>query len=848
MLKASWKSLWARKVSLLLSTVAIVLGTAFVGGSFTFTDMLSSAFKGIVSGAVADVNVQPADTVQSMGMSERTLDPSVVDKIKAVDGVESAFGTVGVNDAYLLGRDGKPVSAGAPGIANNYVDAPAAGGQEGLVMRSGHRPNGSDEVVIDPGSLDKIGLTLGDSVRIYTSGKQGVVEKKVVGTALYGSKGSTGGATYAIFDTATAQQLFLDGRNAYQAVWVTVQPGADQQSVADAVAKVLPDGFVAETGEKIAEQLNDVVASGLGFITTLLLVFAGIALLVGSFLIVNTFTILVAQRARELALFRAMGASRGQVRNSVIFEALILGLVGSTIGLALGMGLAFGISKAFGGLGLDISGAPMRLTPMAVAATYGVGILVTLVAASIPAVRASRVPPVAAMSGDFATGASGLGMRAVLGGLLTAAGAAGLLYGLFGEPAFNRTWAIGVGALGVLLGVAAISPILGAPVIWLIGKVSVGLFGATGRLAELNSTRNPRRTAITASALMIGLTLVTAFGLVASSAKASTDKALAASMRTDYVVQSMNQMPFSPAIGDEMVKVDGVRDVYRLRFVSVQLAGEPEFIGAMTPASFDKILKQTMDAGSLGDFRKNTLLVSEPFATSKGWTVGQGVPAEINGQKLSLTIAGIYSTEKGTGLGSAMTTVDTIEGVGMLATDTLLGVDLTPGADAASAKAQLDAIVQPLPLVNVLDQKEYADAQAQQLDVVLYVLYALLGLAIVIAIFGVVNTLGLSIIERRREIGLLRAVGLTKGQVRRMIVLESTTISLLGSALGIGLGLLFGFAFQRALADDGLTELALPWPQLIASVVIALVVGVLAGLWPAMRATRVDILRAIATE
>ena len=590
------------------------------------------------------------------------------------------------------------------------------------------------------------------------------------------------------------------------------------------------------------------MASSMQFITWMLLVFAGIALLVGSFLIVNTFTILVAQRARELALFRAMGASRGQVRTSVMVEALILGVVGSTIGLALGFGLSFAIAKLFGNLGLDISGAPMRLTLPAIAWTYGVGLLVTLVAALVPAFRASRVPPVAAMSGDFATGTSGLGWRAALGGLLTAAGAGFLLYGLFGDPPFNRLAAVGGGAVAVLLGVAAVSPILGAPVIWFLGRIGRGMFGVTGRLAETNSVRNPRRTAITASALMVGLALVTALGLVAASVNASTEKAINDNLRSDYVVQSMSGTPFSPSIGDDMAKVGGVESVYRLRFVPAKISDQDAFMGAMTPASFDKILKQTMSAGSLTDFRKDTVLVLDSFAKDKGWTVGQKLTSEINGQSVPLTVAGIFSMERGAGLGNVLTTIDTIDAAGMRSTDSFLAVDLAPGADKAVVKAQLDKIVEPLPLVSVADQKAYADAQSQQINMVLYLFYALLGLAIVIAIFGIVNTLGLSIIERTREIGLLRAVGLNKGQVRRMIMLESTTVSLLGAALGIGLGLLFGYALQRAMAEGGLTVLALPWPQLVISVVVAMIVGILAGVWPAVRATNLDVLKAIATE
>ncbi|MBW3085519.1 hypothetical protein KEM60_01719 [Austwickia sp. TVS 96-490-7B] len=848
MLKASFKSLWARKVALLLSTVAIMLGTAFVGGSLTFTDMLDSTFKGIVGGSVADVNVQAKGSSFSSDGSEQSIDQTVVDKVAKVEGVASAHGTIASNSTYLLGKNGKPMTTGAPGIGTNFVDAPASGGQQGLVMKSGHRPEGSDQVVIDPESLTKAGLSLGDRIKIYTTGKQGVVEKTIVGTALYGAKGSSAGASYAIFDTHTAQQLLLDGKDAYQSIWVVTAPGADPQEVARRINGQLPQGMEALSGKELSEKINEVISSGLRFVTVMLLVFAGISLLVGSFLIVNTFTILVAQRARELALFRAMGASRGQVMRSVVFEALILGLVGSTLGLGLGLALAFGISQVFGTLGLDISGSSMQLTGQAVLATYLVGVLVTIGAAVIPAVRASRVPPVAAMSGDFATGASGLGWRAVVGSTVTAIGGAVLAYGLFGQPEFNRMWAIGLGALALVLGIAAVSPIVGAPVIWLIGRAGEAVFGTTGRLAELNAARNPRRTAITASALMVGLALVTAFGVVAASVNVSTQKAVTKNLRGDFVVTSANQQPFSPSIGDAMAKVDGVEQVHRVRFVPGTIGGEETFLGAMPPTSFDKILKQTMTSGSLSDFAKNTVILRDEYAKEKNLSVGKEMEVTLNGKQVALRVAGIFSMEKGAGLNSVITTVDTIEGVGMRATDSMLTVDLRSGADKASVKNKLNDIISPLPLASVADQKEFADSQSQQINTVLYLIYALLGLAIVIAIFGVVNTLGLSVIERTREIGLLRAVGLNKSQVRRMIVLESLTISLLGAVLGIGLGLVLGIAAQRALAGDGLSDLALPWEQLGISVLVAFVVGVLAGLWPSVRATNLDVLKAIAAD
>ncbi|WP_409484831.1 ABC transporter permease [Arsenicicoccus dermatophilus] len=848
MLRASWKSLLARKLRLLMSAFAIVLGVSFVSGSLIFTDMMSTAFNGIMSGTVADINVQTTDgDPDSMSTAMRgEITQAQIDTIAKVDGVESAQGVTTVMDAFLIGKNGKVIGGqGAPSIGGNVVTAPAYGHQPGMVVKSGHLP-GPGEVLIDPTSLDRSGYRIGDTITVASSGAQPSLKARIAGTVLWGSKESTAGATYAMFDARTTQRQWTGGRNAYQMAWVTVREGQDVDVVARRVKEVAPAGFLAVTGPDLAKKSEDAVAQGLGFISTFLLVFAAISLIVGSFLIVNTFSILVAQRSRELALLRAMGASRGQVRGSVLFEAFVVGLVGSTIGLVLGLAIAKGIAAIFGTLGLDMGAVTPTLSPRAIVASYVVGMLVTMLAAYLPARKASTVPPVAAMSGAATTGAQDLGRRLVIGLGMTAVGLAMLLTGLFWDGAPQPMWWIGAGALLTLLGVSFSSPVLGKPVLWALGRGYRAVFGQVGALAELNAIRNPRRTAATASALMIGLTLVTAMSVLGDSAKASTRSAVEEGLRGDFVYANPTYQPFATAIGDQVAKVDGVAAVHRFRRVPVELGGERAMLGAIGAQDFDKILAGTVVAGSLSDFQDGTAIVARKTAEEKGWKVGQTLDYRAGRTPVPVRIVALSEHPKGT-RGGVVTTLQTLVRAGLPAVDSQVNVDLAAGADKAATRDRLEAIVKDLPMVSLQDQQEFADARAGSIDQLLAMIYGLLGLAIVIAVLGIVNTLALSVIERTREIGLLRAIGLGRGQLRRMIRLESVGIALLGSVLGLGMGLLFGTAVVQALVDDGLS-LHVPWLQLVTFLLVAAVVGVVAALWPAHRASRMDVLRAIQTE
>lgn len=851
MFKAAWKSLLGRKVRLLMSAMAVVLGVAFVAGSFIFTDMLNGAFNGIVNGTYADVNVQPKGQGDGEGLTgsvTKEITPDVVAKVKAVDGVASAEGSIAAQGAYLIGKNGKVLaSQGAPALGMNWVHGKAFGGQEGLVVKSGRIPQAWGEVAIDPASLEKSGYQLGDTMKIATTGKDGTISAKIVGTGIWGASGSTAGATYALFDTASAQRLFLGGKDVYQSVWVVAKPGADLDQVKDRVSAVLPADLEAVRGDVVAKQTTDAIAGQTKFITYFLLVFAAIALLVGTFLIVNTFSILVAQRSRELALLRALGASRSQVRRSVLFEAFVVGLVGSTLGLLLGIGIALGISAMFEAIGLDLGGTAISLAPRTIVVSYLVGMIVTMLAAYIPARRASSVPPVAAMTGDMMTGKAGLGRRVVLGTSLVVVGLAVLFGGLFLDdvPGGNLWW-VGLGALLTLLGVTSVSPILGRPLTALLGGIYGAVFGTVGRLAHLNADRNPRRTAATASALMIGLAVVTAMTIAGQSMKASTHDAIVGDLRSDYLTSGVGFQGFSSSVADKMKSVDGVAEVHRMRFVNAKVDGENQGFNAIDEAGFDKIIAMRVVDGSKDAWKQGSIFITKTIAEASDLQVGKKVVVDVNGTKQDMTVGALLDDK--TGIPGLYTPIEGLKGQTGNLTDNIVAVTKSPGTDSATLRTALEKTVADMPMVTVTDQEEFAKTQTSGIDQMLAIIYGLLALAIIIAVLGIINTLALSVIERTREIGLLRAIGLSRPQLRRMVRLESVVIALLGSVLGIGMGLLFGVALQRALADTGLDQLVIPWALLAAFVVVAIVIGVLAALYPASRAARLDVLRAIQTE
>ena len=846
MLRTALKSLLARKVRLLLSTFAIVLGVAFVAGSLVFSDTLSRSFTALFASTVGDVVVRPEGSGDPRnGPSTRTVPAAVLDDLESVEGAARVDGNVNDIGVFVVDRDDKVVGGqGPPAIGGNWSDAPAGHGLESLSIVVGREPRGREEVVLDASTAERGGYTIGDRVRIVTASEQAVLTPVMVGLADFQEGGSLNGATYAAFDTRTAQRLFTGGKDVYTDLWVTAEDGVSQEELRDAVAERLPAGLEAVTGDEAADEGASALKEAISFLTTFLLIFAGISLVVGAFLIVNTFSILVAQRSRELALLRALGASRRQVTGSVLLESFVLGALGSTIGLGLGVLLAMAIRLLFARFGLDLSGQSLVFRPRTVVAAYAIGIVVTMAAAWLPARRSARIAPVQALRDDVSMPETSLRRRFAGGLLLIGVGGAALAAGLFTSVAHGG-WYVGAGVLAVLLGVASASPVLSRPFLAVARVLLARLFDTVGNLAGQNSLRNPRRTTATASALMIGLALAATMAIVGDSAKASVDQAIEENFTGDYVVSNLMGQPFSTSIGDRMARIDGVESVTRQRFAIGEDDDGPQGLGAADRSSLQDVLGVRLISGSFDDLRRDTVVVEQEYADEHGLDVGDDLEMTLNGQEVAYAVVGVFAENPVVGF-PVQTVPATLTAAGLAERDNSLVV--TVGERSERLQERLEAVVADLPIVTVKDQAAFAEEQRGPIDQMVLMIFALLGLALFIAVLGIVNTLALSVIERTREVGLLRAVGLGRGQLRRMVTLESVVIAVLGATLGSVLGVLFGIAMMYALRDEGLEVISVPWDQLAAFLAVSVVVGVLAAVLPARRAARLDVLRAIATD
>ena len=844
MFKAAWKSLLGRKLRLLMSTFAIVLGVAFVAGTLIFSDTLNRSFTALFASTVGDVVVRPTGGTSADGMpSTRTVPAGLAEELASVEGAARVDGNVTALGVFVIDQDNKVVGgSGPPAIGANWSDAPAGHDLEGLSIVAGRLPRGPDEVVFFNATAEDSGYTIGDRVRLVTATDQARLDPELVGIADFEEGGTLNGATLAMFDTPTAQGLFLDGEDAYTDLWVTAEDGVSQEELRDAVAERLPDGVEAVTGDDAADESASALLEAISFLRTFLLIFAGIALVVGAFLIVNTFSILVAQRSRELALLRALGASRKQVSRSVLFEAFVLGVLGATLGLGLGVLLAMGIRAFFGQFGLDLSGQSLVFDWRTVAAAYGIGVVVTMTAAWLPARRTGRIAPVQALRDDVALPESAIRHRLLAGIALILLGGTSMALGLFVDVP-RAGWFVGAGVLGVLLGVSAASPVISRPFLAAAQAAFARLFGTVGNLAGKNSLRNPRRTTATASALMIGLALACTMAIVGDSAKASVDESVEENFVGDYVVSAVLGQPFSPAIADDVEAVEGVETVIRQRASLAELDGDNQWISAVDPEQIEG-LNLSMMAGEVADLDDQTIFVSEDWAEDQDLDVGDTVTWEMPSGEEEYRVSGIY--EDTPVVRFPLTTLDTLADAGFQRSDNNLIVMAEP--DSSGLQERLDAVVEELPVVTVKDEAAFAEEQREPIDQLVLMIFALLGLALVIAVLGIVNTLALSIIERTREVGLLRAIGLNRRQLRWMVTLESVVIAVLGALLGVVLGIGFGIAMMYAVRDEGLEVISVPWVQLAIFLGLSIVIGVLAAVFPARRAARLDVLRAIATE
>jgi putative ABC transport system permease protein len=846
MLKATLKGLLAHKLRLGMSAFAIVLGVAFVAGTFVFTDTLNRSFTDLFRQTAPDVTVRPADIAADnggfTGADARTVPADLVATLAGRPGVARVDGNITDQSTFIVGRDGKVVGSGggAPGIGVTYNDGPAADGSPIVTVTSGHAPDGPDEFLVDDKAAAAAGYAVGDEITLVTTGPEPTVRGTLVGTVRFGETGNTIGATLVLMDTATAQRLYLGGQAGFTDIAVTGDGSVSNQQLRDDVTAVLPAGFEALDDAQIAAESQSDLQEGLSFITTFLLVFAAVALVVGTFLILNTFSIIVAQRTRELALLRALGASRRQVTRSVLIEALVVGVVGSTVGLALGFGLAVGLKALFGAIGLDLSGAGLVFEWRTAVVAYAVGVVITLLAAYLAARRAALVPPVAALRDDVAMPESSMRRRLVAGVALTLVGAGLMVWSLGFDGGLS---VLGGGVLGVFVGVALLAPVIGRPIVALIAAPFPRLFGTVGVLARQNARRNPRRTSATASALMIGLALVSTMAVLGQSTKASVDELVATDLHADYVVSNAIGAPFSTGVADRIAEVPGVDEVVPVRYGQPQIDGVDTFLTATELAGYSRMVTLTVQDGTLN---AEGLVVGADRAAERAWQVGDLVPLTFPDGTVDLPVAAII--EPSQLAGTTIVPLNVLQQGGQLPVDSMVYVSRAPGADAASVTAGIDGSIADLPTITAKDQAAFAAEQRGPVDQILTIVYALLGLAVVIAVLGIVNTLALSVIERTREVGLLRAVGMSRRQLRSMVRLESVAIAVLGAVLGIGLGLVFGVSIQQALSDQGVSVLSIPAGQLAVFVALSALVGVLAAVWPARRAARMDVLRAITAD
>lgn len=852
MRRVTWRNLVARKIRLFLSAFAIVLGIAFLSGSLVFTDTIGKSFDQIAYGTVTDVAVRPiTDPSDAIAMAvnrdARTIPAGYVDRIAALPDVARAQGAVNGAGLFVIKKDNHLLGGtGAPTIGLNAGEGepiPNAAGEQMIRWKSGGMPQQEGEIAMDARSAQLAGYLLGDSVNLAMPSDPPIVSVRLSGIFEFTS-GGLAGATLVIFDDKSAQKYFLDGKDAFNVIQVEARPGVTQKQVADQVAQVIPDGTEAVTGDQVAGESKDLFDQLLGFLNTFLLVFAGIALVVGTFLIVNTFSILVAQRSRELALLRALGASRRQVTGSVLTEAFVIGVIGATLGLGLGFGLAFLLKVLFSNFGLDLSGTALVFLPRTVILSFVVGVLVTMLAAWIPAHRAAKVPPVAAMRDEIAMPESSLRWRLVLSLLFALVGSGAMAAGLWLDVPRPIVW-VGAGIFGVLMAVALGSPLIAIPLLAVFGAVYRLIFRSVGQLAAQNARRNPRRTAATASALMIGLALVTTMSILGASINKSIDVGVEREFSADFLVQNVSGQPFSQRISKNVSEVEGVAAVSPSQVLVIEADGKQVFASAIRPEQFTEVFELHYVSGESPGAR-NTMAISESASENLGVTTGDEVTLKFTTGTVPTQVTGVYADSNV--VGQAIVPMSTVKTAGVKRGDSTLAIKAQPGVGNRTLRANLEAAVGENPTIVVQDKQSYAEAQRSQVNTLLYLIYALLGLAIVIAVLGIVNTLALSVIERTREIGLLRAVGVTRSQLRRMVRLESVAIAILGALLGIGAGLLFGIALQRSFVNEGISNLAIPAGSLGVFVAVSAVVGILAAVLPARRAAKLDVLRAISGE
>jgi len=870
MFRVTWRGVRQHPVRFVLSVLAVVLGIAFVTGTFALRGVMADTFHAIVDSSMdADAYVRGVPTTTdgaassggdlvstSSGRTDIPLD--LLDAAEPIAGAAGVFPTV-QGTVILVGADGTAVQGAGGGAPS--IGFAAWPGDPSLSVVAGRAPASAGEIALETSALERSGLHVGDATKLVVGGE--VQDVRVVGEV--GFPGASGAILVAVDPTTAVATFAPDGTVPSIAVYAADGTTPDQLAAAVSADLRAEAGSVqVVTGDTVRDEAKASIDTTLGFVSTFLLVFAAIALFVGGFIIANTFTMSVRQRMQEIAVLRAIGASPAQVFASVVGQAAIVGAVGAAVGVLAGAGLVAALREILDRAGMTLSGGvPIGASTVAVALVTGV--VVSIVAAALPARRAARIPPVDAMREAVTSGDRPLRLRGVLGLVLVLLGVAAVVAATQVDDGAGSL--LGIAAVLLVVGMLVWAPAIATAVVRVLAWPVVRLGRPIGALARGNVVRNPRRTASTAGALMIGMALVGAAAVLATSTQASMRSVVDESITADYLLQSASQdIPVGAA--DAATAVPGVASAGRVWWGPTAIDDEPSYVLAVSDGLFGHGWDLKAVEGSVSSLESGQVLVQRSAAEANGWTLGSTLTFA---GSAGATAAGAQEADRAAGQdaapGRAATTTATVGGIiespavgapvvvpqalfEQLVPQTrrtldMVMIDAAPGTDLPALRTALVHAVKPYLIVSVMDSDEFASSLAQQVQQVLVILYALLALSIVIAVLGIVNTLALSIMERTREIGLMRAVGLGRLQLAAVVIVESVLIAVFGAVAGLAVGVGLASAMPSAFADSGLSDLVVPWGSLLGMVVLAAVVGVVAAAWPAVRAARLPVLESV---
>ncbi len=861
MLKLSWKGAMAHKGRLALMMIAVVLGVGFVAGTYVFTDTAKDAFDELLQQEIGDSVIVRQEIEFSASWDVGRVPASLLPAIEELPGVDRTLPFV-QGWAQLLDKQGELIGGnGPPTFAMSWAEGMEELDPTRLV--EGDIPRQDGEVAIDLYSAEQNDYMVGDTIDILTI--EGVEEFKIVGLAGYGDMDNFVTATAALFDVETAQRV-AGFDDEYSLIYVVAEPGVDREQLQAAVAGVLPEGTEAILSEVTIDEAQEEVDEIFGIFNRVFLVFGLIAIFVASFLIQNTYRIVVAQRTKELAMLRAVGATGAQVYWVVMAEALIMGIVASAIGIGAGVLLAVGLKVLLAAFGIQFPQGSLTLLPRTIIVGLIVGTVVTVISALLPARKASRVPPVAALREIQSTFFKSLRLRAMIGLGIVAAGVTALLVGLYADLG-NGLLLTGVGAGVVFVGVSVIAPFFARYFGRVAGSPLPVADGVTGRLAQENAVRKPRRTAATASALMIGVALVTVIATLGATFKGTIEETVRDEVVAEYQVQVTGfGDPLSRGLSPDLAVE--LRSLPEVEVAAVYRSGEwrkpgtggeetgagPHFASSIgyliaVDDDMDEVMRLDVSEGDFDDLGPNGVMLHETYAEEEGLSVGDPFsieyPSGVVGEYDVVAIYGADLFGGGAASGDLIISMETFEANYDYELDQMVIIRLADGVDAEAVRPTLEAVVDGYPNAELNNAEEYIDKVGAQLDMMLNIVTGLLGMAIIIALLGITNTLSLSIMERKREIGLLRAVGMSRAQVQRMVYWESVLIAIFGAALGLSVGLALGVAVATAVGGLSIT---LPWVSLAVYALAAAIGGIIAAILPAYRGSRTDLLEAIAFE